>query len=97
MSGFDLDTQRSAQMHGLKYECGYVTFTAGSATLEVPTGLTTVFSGGATIKKPTTHNRTFGSVAVFDNQCSSAGSVTLRRVAQYLGDAPTYNYWLMGW
>lgn len=97
MSGFDLDTQRSAQMHGLKYECGAVTFATTSATLEVPTGLNTIFAGGASIKKSTTHNKTYGVVGVFDNQVSSAGAVTLTRIAQYLGDTPTYNYWLMGW
>lgn len=95
--GFNLDTQRSAQMHGLKFECGAVTFTAGSVTLEVPTGLNTVFAGGASIKKATTHNRTYGVVGVFDNAVSTAGAVTLTRIAQYLADAPTYNYWLMGW
>jgi hypothetical protein len=88
-------------MHGLKYEVGAVTFAAGSATLEVPTGLTTIFAGGATVKKSTSHNRTYSVVAVFDNERSTArstaGAVTLTRIGPYLEDAPTFNYWLAGW
>ncbi|MHC4061879.1 MAG: hypothetical protein ACYSR6_09775 [Planctomycetota bacterium] len=97
MSGFSLDTQRFATMHGLKFECGHVTFAADSATLEVPTGLNTVFAGGASLKKSTSDAITHGSVGVFDNEVSTAGAVTLTRITPYLADAPTYNYWLMGW
>lgn len=97
MSGFDLDTQRSAQMHGLKFEVGAVTFATTSATLEVPTGLNTIFAGGASIKKSTSNELTYGVVGVFDNEVSTAGAVTLTRITPYLTDTPTYNYWLAGW
>lgn len=97
MSGFDLDTQRFATMHGLKYECGNVTFSSGSATKEVPTGLHTVFSGGATLKKSTSNELTHSVVAACDNEVSSAGAVTFTRIGPYIEDAPSFNYWLMGW
>lgn len=94
--GFDLDTQRTGAAHGLKIECGHVTFTADATTLEVPTTLSTVFMGFGIIKTDTTDGN-HSLVCSCDNSVSTAGAVTFRRHAQYFGDAPVMNYILIGW
>jgi len=96
MAGFDLDTQRVASAHGLKIECGHVTFTADSATLEVPTTMNTVFSAFGVIETDTTDGN-HSLVCSQDRSVSSAGAVTFRRHAQYLGDAPVMDYFIFGW
>lgn len=96
MAGFDLDTQRSFSMHGLKGECGRITFTADSATVEVPTALNTIFMGLGVMETDTTDGN-HSLVCSQDRTISTAGAVTFTRHSPYIGDAPVMSYILLGW
>lgn len=96
MAGFDLDTQRSFAMHGMKGECGHVAFTADTYTLAVPTAMNTVFMAFGIIETDTTDGN-HSLVCTASRTVAAAGTITFTRHCQYNGDAPVMSYVIFGW
>ena len=86
--------QRHFEPHGIKGECGHVSFSPNSDTVRVPVGFRTVFSAVGTLD---------GRIPVLQQAACTCdrkvvdGKVTFRRHGAYLGDAPTMNFIIYGW
>ena len=88
-----IGVQRSFNAHGIKGECGHVTFDAGSPIVLVPTALKTIFMGMGQMQ---TGEQLSQLICTCSNKVVD-GKVEFKRHGGYLGDAPTLNYILFGW
>lgn len=95
MAGFDLETQRSAQMPGMKVNGGRFDFTVGGTTVDVPTTLVNVMAGfaHADLTGVTDVQQTMFAYKVGD---ASACAVTFVRGGGNAGEAARMAYWLIG-
>lgn len=85
--------QRSFTAHGIKGECGHITFEPLSATVLVPTALKTIFMGMGQMQTGEQLNQL---ICTCSNEIVN-GKVEFKRHGSYLSDAPTMNYILFGW
>lgn len=96
MAGFDLETQRHAKTVGMCYDGGRFDFSAGSATIDVPTCLAGVLCGlaMADLSAATSPQQTMLAYKVGD---VSDGAVTFVRAGGAINEDARMSYWLMGW
>ena len=93
--GFDLDAQRSGTITGFgMIESGYIDFSSGSQTLDVPTRMTKAIGGFGIAK--TTNPEYQGLVASTDGDITT-GNITFHRHSAYLGEDLRVHYILLGY
>jgi len=89
----ETSVQREFTAHGIKGECGHITFEPYSPTVRVPTSLKTVFMG---LGQMATGSQLNQLIATCDNKVKD-GKVTFTRHGGYIGDAPVLNFMMFGW
>ena len=93
--GFDLDAQRSGTITGFgMIEGGYIDFSAGTGTLDVPTRMTKAVMGFG-IAQTVDPDNFYGLVASTDGDIS-AGAITFKRHGDYNSDLRVH-YMMLGW
>jgi len=88
-----MDAQRCFAAHGIKGECGHITFPADCASIEVPVAVKTVFMGMGIAVTPNTLE---AAICSCSNEVKN-GKVVFRKHGPHLNDEATLNYQIYGW
>lgn len=89
-----IGAQRQFEAHGIKGECGHISFSPNSDTVEVPVGIRTIFSAIGALDGALP---IMGQVTCTCDRKVVDGKLTFKRHGGYICDAPTMNYQILGW